>query len=695
MHHIVSEQGPLYSIHEALQQAQDGDTIVLQHTQYDEFFSISKSVTIKGNGTTCTGGFKVEHTANVTIENITFSNVPRIDCYGHTTLKYVHIAEPRDAITLFAGSCQLTLFHCQLTTTNARDQGIQIKNGNARIESTFIKGPFHVGCFVNHSEILLLATYFEQNFKGVQFERESVGEVNECSFNDHEGTQCVVMSNSNVRFKNTRWQNGNVHAISAIEQSNIHLLHCEFTGHNDYQIYVRESTAAFESCHLEKAKSGMLFEKNSKGKLLYVTCEQHENLQVKSIGTNDLHLAQCVFKETNGNSLSVKEKGKVIVERTLFTASKNPKFPQLYVEDSIVDLNECMFKHGASSAVYCEQHSLLTLRNCEFIQHQHIQLHSRQSKVYVFNCAFTQCNETSVFYEFQSEGVVDTCHFGRSYNSQLAFNGESQASVRNSTFTQAGTNAIYISKSNVQLEHIDIRDHIAKHPAIVIEASIVGLHHISATNIQSETIHIHAHSTIIGSNISIEQGTSSHIAIHNSTAQLTHLQLADGKSYGLYMKKSDVSVSHSELRNHDDSGIYMLDGEATLQYTNIFGHTRAFEQQHGTLYAEGLQFVKNDTQWQSNDASTFIKHSQFRGGKTGLQFINGDVHLKNVHLTEHEQTQLSLDNCKTILTDTAIHSGYGDGLHARYCPLVQLQHTTIDRHDGENIITIDTTLTEQ
>ena len=67
MHHIVSEQGPLYSIHEALQQAQDGDTIILQHTQYDEFFTISKSVTIKGNGTTCTGGFKVENTANVTI----------------------------------------------------------------------------------------------------------------------------------------------------------------------------------------------------------------------------------------------------------------------------------------------------------------------------------------------------------------------------------------------------------------------------------------------------------------------------------------------------------------------------------------------------------------------------------------------------------------------------------------------------
>lgn len=693
---IVSQQGPLYSIQQALDQAQSGDTIFLRDSHYDEFFTISKNITLKGNDeTVCTGGFKVEHPAVVLIENITFFNTPRIDCFGHTTFKRVHISNPQDPIALFAESCLLTLFHCQITTEDERDQGIQVKNGNARIESTLIKGAFNVGCFINHSEALLLATYFEHNFKGLQFERESTGEINECSFSHHRGTQCVIMSNSTVRIKNTRWQHGELHALSIIEQSDVHILHCEFTQHEDYQVYVKESTVALESCHLEKAQSGILLEQNCKARLLYVTCEQHENLQVKSIGPNDLYIAQCVFNNTNGNSLNVKEKGKAIVERTLFSNAHNPKYPQLYVEDSIIDLNECTFKRGASSALYSEQHSLLTIRNCEFMQHKFIQLHVRNSKLHLFNCSFTQCDETAVFYEQQSEGLVDGCHFDRSYNSQLAFNTNVYATVKNTSFTNAGTNAIYIQASNVTLEHIHIREHPAKYPAIFIDGSVVNLQHVSASKVNSHSIDIRERSTIVGSYISLSESVGAQMVIAHSKAQLSHLHFADGQSCGLQLQHSDVSISYSELRNHAVAGIYMEHGETTLHYTHVADHHKALEQRQGSLYAEGIQFINNHAQLHSEGAETFIKHSQFRTGNVGPSFIDSTVHFQNVSITDHDDIQLKIERCEAMLATTSITAGFGNGLVAIDCPIVQTRHTTIEQHDGESIVTVNTTITEE
>lgn len=690
----VSQQGPIYSITDALQQAQPGDTIFLQDTHYDEFFTVTKNVTIRGNkDTVCTGGFKVERSAVVLFESLTFSNTPRLDCLGDTTLNRVHIVEPKDPIALFAGSSTLTLLNCRIITSSERDQGIQVKNGKARLESTLISGPFNVGCFINHSDAIVVATYFERNFKGLQFERESTGEVNECSFAHHSGTQCVVMSNSKVRIKNTRWQNGQLHALSVIEESDIKLLHCEFTEHKDYQIYVRESTASFESCHLEKAQSGILLEHNSKARLLYVTCQQHENLQVKSIGPNDLHIEGCVFNDTNGNSLNVKEKGKAIVERTLFITSRNEKYPQLYVEDSIVDLNECTFKRGASSAIYGEQNSLITLRNCEIINHQYIQIHVRSCKLHLFNCAFTQCSETAVFYERSSEGVIDGCHFGRSYSSQLAFNENASATVKNTSFTSAGTNALYISASMVRLEHIFIHEHMSKYPAIFIQQSTVDLSHVSATNVNSNSVDIRDDSKVIGSHISLLQSSGAQMIIDRSKAQLTHLQLADGKHYGLQLLHSDVSIAHSDIRHNERSGIHITEGETTLQHTYVSEHTHGVQQYKGSVHADGLQFVKNELQWQGDDAETFIKHSQFRTGGHGLQFTASNVHFQNCSLTEHDYTQLSLNRSSAVLTNTFVTAGFGDGLHAVHCPIVQLRNTVIQQHDGENIITEHTTIT--
>lgn len=685
MQYDVQKNSPISSIQQALQLASDGDRILLLDPHYDEAVVINKSIHLIGHTmTTFSKAIRIEKNTNTIIENITFQQTERIDCFGDVVFRHVHIVNPKTDIALFVSGSKIQWTQFQLLTATPCAQGIQVKNGEAHLENGEIHGPFGVGCFINHSKGTLHQVIFEDNVKGLQFEKDAHGHVTACSFSNHTGIQCVVMSSSTLTMKHSQFRKGQTHALSIIEESHIQVLHCDFIEHEDFQIYVRQSEGSFEACHLERANSGFLFEQGSKARLLYITCQQHQNLQIKSVGPNDLHIEECVLTTTNGNALNVKEKGRVRVERTLIMNGTHQQFPQAYIDDSTVDFFETHFQNAQCSAIYAQHHAAISLTQCHLTKHSYLQVHVRQSKITVRSTTFRECTDTALFIEQEGEGIIEHCRFERSYSSQLAFNVQARGTVSHTQFEQAGTNAIFSENSTVTLEYISVKEHTASYPAFYFKNSILSMHAIQLSHCMHHAIDILDNCNVTASTLSLKGSTQTQLLIRHSTFTGDAVTIENGLQGGLSTEFSTVHLKNSHIRQN---GAYGISAETTaLSMTQSFidGHQTGIRQKGGSLRAEALFFTTNDTQYTASDSDVQLKYSHALKGGTGIYLYQCTASFSHVLFAEHSMDQLILKATTAALQHTTLLQGYGNGFTATDCPYLQWKDVTIGAHDGED-----------
>lgn len=468
--------------------------------------------------------------------------------------------------------------------------------------------------------------------------------LHHCHLKGQKADVLMKVNGGSVEAYHCKFSYAKKYAIELINKGTAIFEHCHFAHNIESHIYLNKSQAVISYCDFSKGKHALLINETSIVDLKKVNIHYHNDSQIV-VNNSKLYDYHSVIHNGSTIGIVVKNNGETFLTKSTIQYSGSN---QIEIENSYFTANHCLIKDGKLSGLRIIN-SEATLRCCHLSHHPISNIQSlNKSRLNIVKCEIFESEGFGVEATEQSILNFDETKIVSNKLAQVTMSDYSICSINRSTIKGGYHVGIFIENSDCTLVKSVVSEN-ASSAFNVLNGQLFLIHCDVAYNFGNGIMALN-HALIEVDCCKFYHNVLPHLACKmNVKISIQNSEFRDGKS--LYLTKNcEVFTVQTKFFNSEQIQIEISDETSgyfddCLIYNGKSKGISVSKNSNISLY--NCQITNHEqTQLYINDSSVILKNCELYNGKQHGIFAQNrsEVFIQESYISNHEQSQLWIDN---------------------------------------------------